>query len=135
MLMSDCFFYNRKTAYEMRISDWSSDVCSSNLLWATRTKSGARAGIYGGEIHRESCGKSGSAKRAQGHVGDGAPARFQLRLTAGEVAFGDSVENIQQPLNSPLLDRKSVVYGKSVSVRVDLGGCRIIQKQKKTRHR
>src|SRR3546814_4833310 len=79
MLMSDCFFYNRKTAYEMRISDWSSDVCSSNLLWATRTKSGSRAGIYGGEIHRESCGKSGSAKRAQGHVGDGAPARFQLR--------------------------------------------------------
>src|SRR3546814_11888056 len=29
------------------------------------------------------------------------------------------------------LDRKSVVYGKSVSVRVDLGGCRIIKKKKK----
>src|SRR3546814_20775312 len=28
-------------------------------------------------------------------------------------------------------DRKSVVQGKSVSVRVDLGGCRIINKQKK----
>src|SRR3546814_8585533 len=25
------FFYNQKTAYEMRISDWSSDVCSSDL--------------------------------------------------------------------------------------------------------
>src|SRR3546814_18232042 len=25
------FFFNRKTAYEMRISDWSSDVCSSGL--------------------------------------------------------------------------------------------------------
>src|SRR3546814_8169846 len=31
---SDCiffFFFKQKTAYEMRISDWSSDVCSSDL--------------------------------------------------------------------------------------------------------
>src|SRR3546814_9495336 len=27
-----CFFCKQKTAYEMRISDWSSDVCSSDLL-------------------------------------------------------------------------------------------------------
>src|SRR3546814_10089941 len=26
------FFYKQKTAYEMRISDWSSDVCSSDLF-------------------------------------------------------------------------------------------------------
>src|SRR3546814_6901975 len=26
------FFFTHKTAYEMRISDWSSDVCSSDLL-------------------------------------------------------------------------------------------------------
>src|SRR3546814_5959992 len=26
------FFFMQKTAYEMRISDWSSDVCSSDLL-------------------------------------------------------------------------------------------------------
>src|SRR3546814_16189399 len=26
-----CFFFTQKTAYEMRISDWSSDVCSSDL--------------------------------------------------------------------------------------------------------
>src|SRR3546814_4802522 len=26
------FFYKQKTAYDMRISDWSSDVCSSDLL-------------------------------------------------------------------------------------------------------
>src|SRR3546814_6344180 len=26
-----CFFCKQKTAYEMRISDWSSDVCSSDL--------------------------------------------------------------------------------------------------------
>src|SRR3546814_1911103 len=28
------FFFKQKTAYEMRISDWSSDVCSSDLLYA-----------------------------------------------------------------------------------------------------
>src|SRR3546814_8559135 len=29
------FFFKQKTAYEMRISDWSSDVCSSDLsVWA-----------------------------------------------------------------------------------------------------
>src|SRR3546814_4410240 len=27
----ECFFFKRDTAYEMRISDWSSDVCSSDL--------------------------------------------------------------------------------------------------------
>src|SRR3546814_1679472 len=26
------FFFKQKTAYEMRISDWSSDVCSSDLM-------------------------------------------------------------------------------------------------------
>src|SRR3546814_8207222 len=29
-----CVFFKQKTAYEMRISDWSSDVCSSDLLLA-----------------------------------------------------------------------------------------------------
>src|SRR3546814_6923236 len=28
------FFFKQKTAYEMRISDWSSDVCSSDLILA-----------------------------------------------------------------------------------------------------
>src|SRR3546814_8963118 len=30
-LLLCCFFFKQKTAYEMRISDWSSDVCSSDL--------------------------------------------------------------------------------------------------------
>src|SRR3546814_7824655 len=34
------FFFKQKTAYEMRISDWSSDVCSSDLL--------AHRGPFGG---------------------------------------------------------------------------------------
>src|SRR3546814_4544200 len=32
MMYGSVFFFKQKTAYEMRISDWSSDVCSSDLL-------------------------------------------------------------------------------------------------------
>src|SRR3546814_17604093 len=32
-MMLFIFFFKQKTAYEMRISDWSSDVCSSDLRW------------------------------------------------------------------------------------------------------
>src|SRR3546814_16922290 len=38
-----CFFFKQKTAYEMRISDWSSDVCSSDRL-QQRAVRGGRAG-------------------------------------------------------------------------------------------
>src|SRR3546814_18895549 len=31
MVLAWFFFFKQKTAYEMRISDWSSDVCSSDL--------------------------------------------------------------------------------------------------------
>src|SRR3546814_7222101 len=31
VMLCYCFFFKQKTAYEMRISDWSSDVCSSDL--------------------------------------------------------------------------------------------------------
>src|SRR3546814_11954825 len=32
------FFFKQKTAYEMRISDWSSDVCSSDLVHGRRKR-------------------------------------------------------------------------------------------------
>src|SRR3546814_10617899 len=32
VVLGGFFFFKQKTAYEMRISDWSSDVCSSDLL-------------------------------------------------------------------------------------------------------
>src|SRR3546814_1215079 len=35
--VSCVFFFKQKTAYEMRISDWSSDVCSSDLTAFSRT--------------------------------------------------------------------------------------------------
>src|SRR3546814_14090569 len=43
------FFFNQKTAYEMRISDWCSDVCSSDLLSVKQAMERFRA-EYGARI-------------------------------------------------------------------------------------
>src|SRR3546814_2471613 len=45
------FFFNQKTADEMRISDWSSDVCSSDLH-QRHLRSARLPGFYGGEDAR-----------------------------------------------------------------------------------
>src|SRR3546814_6179443 len=42
------FFFKQKTAYEMRISDWSSDVCSSDLLDQVARRRDIFAGKAGG---------------------------------------------------------------------------------------
>src|SRR3546814_3532368 len=59
------FFFKQKTAYEMRISDWSSDVCSSDL--------GPRRG---GEqlFQRGPCGAAGKGRAVRGRdhaIGEG----------------------------------------------------------------
>src|SRR3546814_5179165 len=36
------FCFKQKTAYELRISDWSSDVCSSDLSWPGRKQGTGR---------------------------------------------------------------------------------------------
>src|SRR3546814_620843 len=41
------FFFKQKTAYEMRISDWSSDVCSSDLMTDHARELAARLGLRG----------------------------------------------------------------------------------------
>src|SRR3546814_4565466 len=94
------FFFKQKTAYEMRISDWSSDVCSSDLFPLDQ---------------------------------DGGLGRFAEGLKTGA---GEEIERPQRRGRPRLLegdrpggDRKSVVKGKSVSVRVDLGGRRIMKKK------
>src|SRR3546814_7994480 len=98
------FFFKQKTAYEMRISDWSSDVCSSDLVEGRR--------LQGGEDPR-----AGRIDARAGGVALAQEGRQRLHLVALQV--------IADP------DRKSVVSGKSVSVRVDLGGRRIIKKKNK----
>src|SRR3546814_9681122 len=40
------FFFKQKTAYEMRISDWSSDVCSSDLAGAVEGEIRAAVGQF-----------------------------------------------------------------------------------------
>src|SRR3546814_20975280 len=61
VLVSFCvvFVFKQKTAYEMRISDWSSDVCSSDLEGGGERSHGAsaddrarRAGLCRGDRHR-----------------------------------------------------------------------------------
>src|SRR3546814_7097281 len=45
----DCFFFfKQKTAYELRISDWSSDVCSSDLVGADLLEQAHRRDVAGG---------------------------------------------------------------------------------------
>src|SRR3546814_15127570 len=39
------FFFKQKTAYEMRISDWSSDVCSSDLAACASGGAALRQGV------------------------------------------------------------------------------------------
>src|SRR3546814_12443002 len=102
------FFFKQKTAYEMRISDWSSDVCSSDLDQHHR-----------GLSLQEPC----AWRSAERHL-----VQQVVYFSCGLPMMPGSVHSIGIPLSSSG-DRKSVVSGKSVSVRVDLGGRRIIQKK------
>src|SRR3546814_14462200 len=49
------FFFKQKTAYEMRISDWSSDVCSSDLLPGRHLQRQAAVGVQheGGAVEHQ----------------------------------------------------------------------------------
>src|SRR3546814_11988530 len=48
--MCYCFFFKQKTAYEMRISDWSSDVCSSDLGGHTHWAANLASGGFGTQV-------------------------------------------------------------------------------------
>src|SRR3546814_13890998 len=110
----------------MRISDWSSDVCSSDLLccrWCTHfVKYVTLRGLTLSNL--------GNARQAFVRlVGDvrmrrarGSAFLSEINPTAGPIATGRREQLTQG-------DRKSVVEGKSVSVRVDLGGRRSIKKK------
>src|SRR3546814_4420285 len=55
----DFFFFKQKTAYEMRISDWSSDVCSSDL-----SRRPPQSGTWRVELSEPQVSKSQNACRA-----------------------------------------------------------------------
>src|SRR3546814_16690133 len=88
----------------MRISDWSSDVCSSDL--ARQQVPEEVAAAYGG-----------ARSFGPDYI---IPAPFDPRL----------IEEVPLAVARAAIDRKGVVSGKSVSVRVDLGGRRVIKKKK-----
>src|SRR3546814_19611609 len=114
-----CFFFKQKTAYEMRISDWSSDVCSSDLA-ETLHRPGAAPGLYPVQ--------SVPARPLQLPVLR-QPARADFRSCHAALARRPDPLGQRGRRLRALPDRKSVVSGKSVSVRVDPGGRRIIKKQ------
>src|SRR3546814_12901051 len=93
----------------MRISDWSSDVCSSDLL---STSSATRVRF-----------NSFPAGRHASH--------FRLGASTGHTTTHATCSRKPSEPFATLSpkDRKSVVWGKRVSVRVDLGGRRIIKKK------
>src|SRR3546814_19213870 len=98
----------------MRISDWSSDVCSSDL--------NTPAGIV--KFDTVKPGKTGGHAR----VSYGRYGTSQVEVAAG--AADDSGFSVRlSGLYQHRAERKSVVSGQSVSVRVDLGGRRIINKK------
>src|SRR3546814_4105271 len=47
------FFFKQKTAYEMRISDWSSDVCSSDLVQVFREYLNSKIGEQSSKARQE----------------------------------------------------------------------------------
>src|SRR3546814_15665644 len=110
----------------MRISDWSSDVCSSDL------HVGIERRLFDQIEHRSECVE----RVVQQHIAvadalkDIAARLWQLAWQQRrklEVGAVDQIVDLDRAA-----DRKSVVSGKSVSVRVDLGGRGIIKKKKRT---
>src|SRR3546814_18261705 len=116
------FFFKQKTAYEVRISDWSSDVCSSDLSRTRLLPKRLPAPVPSRPSRRPS------------------PMQPRLRRSSPRSRPSPPVDpsSPRLPSWSPVVvapaatDRQSVVSGKSVSVRVDLGG-RGHNKQKNTR--
>src|SRR3546814_11210488 len=101
----------------MRISDWSSDVCSSDLrVPADGTVETGQADFDESML----TGESRPVLRTEGE-----------RVAAGPVALGSSVRvRIDAVGDDTALDRKSVVEGRSVSARGDSGGGRYIKQHK-----
>src|SRR3546814_17085431 len=108
----------------MRISDWSSDVCSSDLsshelLQVVRPQSRCPRARYSSlriSIRREVVRSNAPARRSPAYSAGGAASAVQTRLTLRSFSSSPSVTQRGA--------RKRVVWGERVAVRVDLGGGR-----------
>src|SRR3546814_8664489 len=88
------FFFKQKTAYEMRISDWTSDVCSSDLGKRLKeTRHGATRSTGPGT------GRGGPHGRLPGRAvqaGHDFPGETRARLCAGRAAHPRSEEHTSE---------------------------------------
>src|SRR3546814_15001141 len=107
----------------MRISDWSSDVCSSDLRVMAVAADGDRFGT----------GESVITASLPLQVRPSPPrfANFGVAFELPVVVHNGSDEPTTAAVVLEAGERKSVRLGKSVSVRVDIGGRRIIHKTNK----
>src|SRR3546814_18471563 len=112
MLLSGFFFFKQKTAYEMRISDWSSDVCSSDLPSPARPPDARPAAVP--------VASGDAAQGGGGEVGDAAVAVDGHR----QVELGE--EAAQHVLNALLAaDREAVGVGPTDADRPGAAGERL----------
>src|SRR3546814_3725372 len=94
------FFFKQKTAYEMRISDWSSDVCSSDLRRLQQGPGQLLAALVVTAVCHHEAGVDELVERGA-HLGDDMDAlAVELRLVQVRLA----VVGLEM-----LGDRKSVV--------------------------
>src|SRR3546814_12253561 len=120
-----CFF-KQKTAYEMRISDWSSDVCSSDLDDVDPV--GAELFLKQYQFVFE--GQQNVADAAL-HAGRGRAAATGIEYRYVLQASGDEGARlciVAAELRQRVIDRNSVVEGKSASAREDHGGRILLQR-------
>src|SRR3546814_11845379 len=85
---------------------------------------GDRGGVAAGEDHRR-----GGGQHREYAIGK--PVLVLGRIARNLPQATDKFSDANATLGRPSPDRKSVVQGKSESVRVDIGGRRIIKKKKK----
>src|SRR3546814_15494858 len=116
----------------MRISDWSSDVCSSDLgadatlfFGVDQSRSLQHRQMFqkGGQAHLKRFGETFDRRRAVQKAADHGAARWVRERVKDRIERRCFICHMVK-------DRKSDVWGKSVSVRVDLGGRRLIKKKK-----
>src|SRR3546814_16924111 len=114
----------------MRISDWSSDVCSSDLAERDVLDRGvqARAGDRVGGAVAFIAGSVDRERRKLDDVFFTLPGGGTGTNFLGLGRRNDDAEGRGRAQNRR--DRKSVVWGKRVSVRVNIGGRRSIKKKK-----
>src|SRR3546814_14875224 len=104
----------------MRISDWSSDVCSSDLI----------PHLFRSSILTNIAQEAKEAEELLAEMTNGGGLEA-LILSRQAQRGSDMMSRLEAKYSAMAKDRKSVVEGKSVSVRVDLGGRGIIKKQTK----